>query len=185
MLSSIEYYSNTTILNYYENDVPKSVSTNMVIPQLNIKDKYFLKFKDDQFSELILEENIKTCYIERANDWLTLYRNVMKIVNQLNPLQTTYPVGGIYIHGIKQHYLLSATESLELTTNRKCKILIWSNGFYINYYVAKIYLLLTCQSSEVDTTIENLANFYDQADKTKFLSEHVDPDVNIFKNVKH
>jgi hypothetical protein len=184
MLSSIEYYINETVLNYFEDDHPKSISTTLEVKVLP-NHKYSLSIEEGKFVSLIVEEQEELCGIKKAGEWLAIMRNIKDIFNKLNPTQTTYDLGGIYIHGIKQHLLLSSERSIELTTRRKCNLVIFEPSFYVNSWIAKIYMILKCREVELLDQVMNIGvGIIDSDDKYTFLRNIAPPESNIFRDFK-
>lgn len=81
---------------------------------------------------------------------LTLIQYLIQIFNMLNPFQSVsaYAQGGIYLVVNDQYYLQGPGKcpgtwsAIELTQNRICEIKIDGKGFYINHWVAYVYILL-------------------------------------------
>ena len=145
-ISSIDFCGNIVNANYLNGKIFKQcelVGFKDVIPGY----KYELLFGKKGRSPILIEK--RDANVESTYTILNLTKDIISIFNKINPFQSTdnYTKGGIYMHGNNQYYILDIScngkfRVLNLTTMIESDLVIFDESFYINPYVAYIYLSL-------------------------------------------
>ena len=142
---SLVYLDQSVIeANYLDGKNIKKIKIDKTKPLIPGYD-FFLEINDG-ISSMV---EIKKYDVESGYGFFNLVKDLIGLFNKLNPLQATsnYCKGGIYIQGSRLYYLLEPTtngrfNSIELTSGTQSELVILHESFYVNNYVANIYLTL-------------------------------------------